>query len=102
MGELPNPGDLAFVIRRVCCDKQSDAPFVGTPVRVTALFTFDADASCAYCGHEIKGSIEIAATTSRHAFPRANLRRIPPLSQLESVDIADELDAEKPRERVKA
>ncbi len=102
LNQLPNPGDLAIVMRRVCCDKQPDARYVDLPVRVSEIYAIDADGTCAYCGYHLSGLVEIAATADGYAFLRANLRRIPPQSELESIDTVTEIERERPRERVAA
>lgn len=98
MADLPKVGDLARVADE-CCSSRSVLNQIG---HVDAIESFASE--CADCGFPYSGRFaHIPDLQTRPAggwFPLHWLRRIPPLADLESIDIADELDTEHPREQV--
>lgn len=101
MADLPNVGDLARVVMECCSSPTSLLNMIG---RVAEIEKFET--ACDECGDVHRGPHaripELATSQGRDWFPLHWFRRVPPLEQLESVDIADELSAERPRERVSA
>jgi superfamily II helicase len=98
--ELPNVGDLARVVRVCgCCD--ASRALLDRFVTVAEI-RLPESAICGRCGKDF-GVGELAITEpDRMGFRRDALQRVPPLADLESIEIADELDAERSRERVTA
>lgn len=97
MSQLPNAGDVARVVQVCgCCEKS---------LRLRDIFvtvTLIADAELVVCGHCYKSfpDVEMAFTDRGIVFMRRHLRRVPPLAELESIHIADEIESERPREKV--
>lgn len=95
--DLPNAGDLARVAE--CCGCEGSRQNLGEFVLVTAIEP-PINAICVYCLTSF--AIVGALTSDGRRFNRAFLRRVPPLSDLQSIDICTELDAERSRDKVAA
>jgi hypothetical protein len=91
--ELPSAGDNAIVKRVCACGRL--AHMVDVPVHVQMIVRAT-NAECDTCARNY-GEIEVAICRE-HAFLRSWLRRMPPLSKLESIDICSELDVGQPSE----
>lgn len=95
MNALPNVGDLARVVR--LCDCGRTDFYIGKFLRV-GLITDDG-AICGSCGNQVDGDcMTFEGAAEGQVYPRAWLRRVPPLSHLESTDTP----AVQPREKVAA
>lgn len=106
--DLPSANDLARVVTKCNCPGSPPPGWIGTVERLLPSVDF----RCSLCGFECECDAAFIPDFAKKRLapgrvftgyiPRHWLRRIPPLSELESVDICDELDAERPRERVTA
>lgn len=95
-GELPNAGDLAIVVHVCGCDANRDMGRVVTVARLLLCGSTHI-VRCATC-HQPFGAVDCAICDTPEGailFVRSWLRRIPPLVELESIDIVTELEREQ-------
>lgn len=91
MADLPNVGDLARVVRVCGCERSQR--WLGRYGHVDSFRSVGIEnIVCDRCDkpHDVA---ELALIRGYH-YPRAWLARVPPLAELESVDIVTELEAE--------
>lgn len=89
--ELPNAGDMAYVVR--VCECGRDDGSLGTVVGVVALKAC-ADAYCPQCGREYHDEIAyLEGAEPGAAFLRSWLQRIKPLSELTPIERRVEMPA---------
>ena len=87
-------GDLVVVIRTCCVNTYKESGgAVGTVKEINNYFSFDGKWQCAYCHKIGDGQCITAFNAPYTAAPASWLRRIPPLSELESVKQTEEITA---------
>lgn len=105
--DLPAVNDLARVVTRCNCPGDAPLGWFGTVGALTSSVAF----KCPSCNFECACAVAFVPDFSgKHALvagreivftgfiPRHWLRRVPPLSSLEAIDIHTELADERPRE----